>query len=655
MKGSFLIKAMVAIMSRYYGVFKEIGLNTVKPKGWVYDFLKNQANGLTGNIEVAGYPFDTVGWDRFETDTSSVKGNPGWWAYEQTAYWLDGLTKLAELIDDESLRKKADRSFDFTMNSIDYDGYIGPRFMKESTGWNRWPHVVFFRALMAKYSATEDKSILDAVCRHYKESKHDYRNFRDVMNVEIMLWAYMKTGDKELLDLAEKSFADYNEQCKDDNCIKAQLSNKKAYAHGVTYNEYSKLGAILYICTGKEEYIKPSIKAYRKIDRYHMLPDGLHCSNEFLLDNGYMQSHETCDVTDYTWALGYMLMATGNGEYGDKIEKCIFNAGMGAILEDFKGLQYLSCVNQVILDKTSNHADFLQGDKWMSYRPNPGTECCAGNVNRFFPNYVIRMWLEHENGICAALFGASEITFDGVNIKEETRYPFEDEIRFIFNTEEPKKLGFYIRIPEWCYSPVLKVNGNELTIKKHNGFAVVDRVFNNNDMVTLSLPSKIEVKNWGKDGVYVEKGPLVYTLGIKEKREIDTTEEKSTELFPAYNIYPAEAWNYTILPEMGFEFVTGESKGNPFALETTPFKIKCYGKQVNGWKLKTRYTIHPVFNLYTRPWKRETKKGKFLFTPPYPSKEVIKKTGLGKTEELVLVPYGAAKVRITVFPRIDEN
>ena len=45
-----------------------------------------------------------------------------------------------------------------------------------------------------------------------------------------------------------------------------------------------------------------------------------------------------------------MFEATGNTEYLDKIEKCVWNAGLGAVSEDFKTTQYFSCVNQVVMD-----------------------------------------------------------------------------------------------------------------------------------------------------------------------------------------------------------------------------------------------------------------------------------------------------------------
>lgn len=34
----------------------------IKPLGWLKQFLEKQLDGLTGHIEEAGFPFDTVWW-----------------------------------------------------------------------------------------------------------------------------------------------------------------------------------------------------------------------------------------------------------------------------------------------------------------------------------------------------------------------------------------------------------------------------------------------------------------------------------------------------------------------------------------------------------------------------------------------------------------
>ena len=116
--------------------------------------------------------------------------------------------------------------------------------------------------------------------------------------------------------------------------------------HGVTYCEEMKLPMLLYAYTGEQKYLDAAVRADEKLLRHHLLPDGVPSSNEHLDGNDPLTSHETCDITDYTWSLGYYLMTTGDAVYADAIEKAVFNAGPGAVTKDFKALQYFSSVNQ---------------------------------------------------------------------------------------------------------------------------------------------------------------------------------------------------------------------------------------------------------------------------------------------------------------------
>ena len=184
----------------------------------------------------------------------------------------------------------------------------------------------------------------------------------------------------------------------------------------------------------------------------------------------------------------------------------------------------------------------------------------------------------------------------------------------------------------------------------------VEKVFASGDLITLDLPSDLQVKDWGKDGQFVEKGPLLYTYGMKGDRRIDETEERSSKDFPAYNIYPDKPFNYAILPEEGLSFEKAPVPTRPWSLEDAPLTVKVKARQVHSWRITRKKVIEPVYNLYTRPWVRERKEGNFTFTPRYPaSKKALLSKGLGEKETITLVPYGAAKVRITVFPKLPKD
>jgi hypothetical protein len=644
--------------TKSWAIFHECKLSAIKPLHWLQRYLENQCNGLTGHLESAGYPFDSKGWmsDDLEPGPQDIQ----WWHYEQYAYWVDGMTRTGHMLSDEILIKKAHHQIQYVLDHADNDGYLGPKILKSSHGWGRWPHTVFFRAMMAHHSATEGDQIIQALARHYLESPHPYANGRDVCNIEPMLWVYERTKDQRLLKAAVAAYQEYNRRSpEDDTSMLNLLSDKRATEHGVTYNEIAKLGAILFCYTGEKKYLEASINAYHKLDRDQMLVDGVCSSSEALRGKDPLDSHETCDIADYTWSVGYLLLATGDATYADKIERACFNAAPGAVREDFKALQYFSCPNQVIADHQSNHNYFYRGLQWMSYQPRPGTQCCTANVNRIIPNYVSRMWLRDRNGgIVAALYGPSEVTVplgtkgQMVTIIEETTYPFSENINFHFHMKNPVEFNFQLRIPGWCQNPQVSLNGQVQKVDLQNKhFSGMMRTFSDGDKLQLHLPMEIKLKRWPKGGTSIERGPLVFALRIEEDwNRVDHACNTSPE-FPAWDLYAASPWNYALAihdkknPAQDIEIIKREPSIAPWSIDNAPILLRLPARRVQNWNLDERQTI-------TR-WGPEGKKrvhGPFTFTPNLPSPRGLKDRLQDEIETVTLVPYGCTKLRIAIFP-----
>ncbi len=629
-------------------------MRRIKPNGWIRNFLNTQMHGLTGNIRACGFPFDEVSWGKPDVETDCE--NPSWWVYEQTAYAFDGLTRTAILLDDKNKLEEVKRTIYYVLNNADKDGYLGPKFLKDNSRcietidarWNRWPHVVFFRALIAYYDFSKDDNIIKAITRHYLESEYDYSYGREVLNAEIMLLVYGITRNEGLLRLALKTYKDYNERCSENDPLRDDfaLSDKKPYIHGVSYNEFSKLGALLYLYTGEKRFLDSSVNAFNKINKYFILPNGCCCSDEFMIDNDYMQMSETCNVSDYTWALNYLLRATLDPVYSDKIEKCVFNAGIGAVTEDFRALQYLSCANQVIADDCSAHVFFHKGDPLMAYKPNPFTACCAGNVNRFMPNYVLNAYYSFDDKVYSTLFVDSEfetqINGKTVKITQITNYPFEEKV--VYKIETQTEFSFFVRIPLWAKSYSLKLNGKPVVINKN---VFNELIINANSVIELSFESKIE-KVRTADGVYFVKGALVYSFGMFGKREKDVTKSVLKD-FPSYAIYADKEWRYALTDCMP-TFLPCE-KADGFDLRKPLPVIKVKAKRLKCWDYVRKTRIHSCYNLYTKKYKVKT--GNFVFTPRLPNEN--NRDTVGREVDLELKPYGACKLRITVFAELKRK
>ena len=620
-------------------------VNEIHPKGWLQTMLQRQHDGLTGHPEALSYPYNSCLWAG-EISRPDESYGDNWWRYEQTAYYTEGLLKLGYELNDEAMVNKAMEGIEYTLAHPDENGVLGNKTLVGIT----WPMSVFFRVLQAKYEHDGDERIPKALEKHYlnftpADLAGGIVGGRNIMSIEGILWTYGKTGNEKLLQLAEEAWAIQNKFAVDETAI---TSDEPFYMHAVTFSEMLKLPLLLYSYTGKQRYLDLAMTAIRKVERESMLPDGVPSSAEFLFGNNIMTSHETCVIVDYTWTLSHFLQVTGQVEWADKIEQAIYNAGMGAITKDFRSLQYFSSVNQFIATGNSNHNLYKHGSTWMAYRPTHETECCSGNVNRMLPNFVGRMWMtDSEGGAVAAIYGPNQATFTtekgNVTIKCETDYPFSETLTFYVSGAEEASLPLTLRIPTWSNDAIITINGtNEGFSPKPGTFYKLPTMVKNGDVISLTLSMEVEKKMLEGQGVYFQRGPLLYSYAIPQLMSEDTEEHanmhgKKPENpdFKCWNITPTGSFNYAYSDDgqgVSVNYPTIEEIDGtiPFDRNYTLVNLRIPVKQIE-WNMKDG-----------------------RFTPALPEQGEL--TLLTNNIQYIdLVPYGCTELRLTVFPDVDAK
>ena len=633
-----------------YAAFAEGLINDITPEGWVREILQRQKDGLTGHPEAMSYPFDSCCWaGNLEMSKNPHYWGSDWWRFEQSAYYVDGFSRLGYVLDDEELMAKGKANVDYVLDhplppipGYEFDestfrgfgfgdrralierrkiiaaaGRPEGRLGREGDSMG-WPFAVFFRTMKTYYEATGDPRVPVALEKNYLTyTPEELSESRYVVNIEGILWTYALTGNPKLLELAEAVWALVP------NYMQQYLSDQPMSGHGVTVCEVLKLPMLLYAFTGKEIYKEAALKGDWKMEDKNMLIDGIISSSEGLAGVDPLASHETCDISDYTWTIGYYLMVTGDAAFADRLERAIFNAGFGAVTKDFKAMQYFSCPNQFLCTGSSNHNEYKKAKTWMAYRSAHEVECCIGNLHRYFPNYASRMWMKDRNGQpVAALYGPSSVVYDlgdgvTVDIREITEYPFEEEIRFKFTfyedgkiSRKPHRMDFTYRVPGWCKA------------SDKQGFQTVSKTWKSGEVFKVTFPMEIEFVKNAVQGESVVRGPLTFTYAIPANWEVDTKvydylagKESKNPDFVNWNITPSGKWNYAIrnadLDKV--RLIRRKTKGFPFDLDNVPLKIRIPVTGVKDWDFDvvpskpyegqrfTQWTDEPLFDKDGKP------------------------------------------------------
>jgi hypothetical protein len=215
-----------------------------------------------------------------------------------------------------------------------------------------------------------------------------------------------------------------------------------------------------------------------------------------------------------------------------------------------------------------------------------------------------------------------------VTLDEQTRYPFGDSVKFEIHTSRPATFPLVLRVPRWCESASARVNGILQSGFDTTGFATIWREWRDGDVVDLDLPVRVQAREGQRGSISIQRGPLTFALHVGERWQKLPARAPSTEPFADWEVYPTTPWNYALVidpqaPEDGLRLTTDRIAPRPFSAENPPLRLAAQARLVPGWTMA---------GLSAGP------------TPPSP---VAVDTPI---EDVTLVPYGCARLRVTELP-----
>lgn len=632
--------------------FIKLPVGSVKPKGYLLEYLKRQKNGLTGNLK------DFSLWLQKKDNAWLTKNGEGKYGWEEVPYWLKGYGNMAYLLQDSEMIAETKVWIEGALNSQREDGNFGPLLTFDDDGsQDFWANMIMLFCLQSYYEYSQDPRVITLMTNYFrfqltvpdeKLLTHYWQYLRGGDNLISIYWLYNITGDDFLLELAEKIHS---------NTADWMQTGTLPNWHNVNIAQSFGEPATYFLQSKNPRHLNYAYKNFDKIrELFGDVPGGMFGGDENSRP-GFRdprQSVETCGMVEQMLSDQTLLAITGDPFWADQCEDVAFNSYPAATLPDFRGLRYLTSPNQVTSDRLDHSPGIENGGPMFLMNPL-SHRCCQHNHSHGWPYFIENLFLATpDDGLLAAMYSDSEVTAliaDGkkITIQESTQYPFRDKINFKIKSDQSISFPLYLRIPAWSKSPKLTINNQIQKLPATSaGYLRIEREWNSGDDVSLQLPMEVQIKKYrlNQNSVSVNYGPLTFSLKIGEEyKEVSSSENLlhdariapgvDAKKWPAFEILPTSPWNYGIdesaLQKMNFEVKKKPwPKDNfPWTTQAVPLEIKSVGRKIPEWQLD----IHGLVSV--------------LQPSPVFSQQ--------PAEPITLIPMGAARLRISAFPTASTN
>lgn len=444
-----------------------------------------------------------------------------------------------------------DHWINLIVKSQQSDGYLNTYFSLSHPS-ERWTDMTkhemycgghMIEAAIAHYQATGKKTLLDVAIRfadHIDNTfgpgkRHWVAGHQEIELALVKL--YHVTGEKRYLHLArwllEERGHGYGkggiwersergaEYCQDDIPV-SQITDVKGHAVRAMYlyTGMADVAAEMDI----PEFVKALERVWEDIVLRNMYVTGGIGSTR--KNEGFTEDYdlpnktaycETCASIGMVFWNNRMNLLTGEAKYADVLERSLYNGVLSGISLNGDLFFYVNP-----LESEGDH----HRKRWY------GTACCPSNVARFIPSLGNYIYLIGQDELIVNLFIGNktniQIEETKINIVQQTNYPWDGKVQLLINPENAVKFNLKIRIPEWCKSFQVTLNGEEYFEPVYSdGYIIIPRTWNLGDEITIIFDMPVELitadpkvkENTNKCAV--QRGPLVYCLEEADSKGVD--------------------------------------------------------------------------------------------------------------------------------------
>ena len=506
------------------------------------------------------------------------------------AKWLEAVAYRLETHPDKNLEELADEAIELIEKAQQADGYLNTYFTIKEPG-RRWTNLTechelytaghMIEAAVAYYRATGKRKLLEVMCRFadnigsvFGTEPGKLRGYDGHQEIELALVKlYEATGEEKYLKLSkyfidergrepnyfevENARQDYKKHFPGDVMVSKEYNQSHLPVREQETAEGHSVRAV-YMLTGMAdlaaftqdaELMEACRRLWKNIVQKRMYitggigstSEGEAFSFDYDLPNDTMYT-ETCASIGLIFFANRMLKAEPKSSYADVMERALYNNVLAGMSMDGKSFFYVNPLE--VWPEASEKSPVKKHvkdvrQKWF------GCACCPPNVARLLSSLGQYIYTTHENTLYTHLYIGGEAKTDIVGtqtiLKQTTNYPWDGKVLLEVNPETENEFGIALRIPDWCDSYSISVNGASITPDIKDGYTIIQRTWKQGDSVELNLDMQIKLMqsnplvraNAGR--LAIQRGPLVYCL-----EETDNSENLSAISIPVDSKLTAE-------------------------------------------------------------------------------------------------------------------
>ncbi len=222
---------------------------------------------------------------------------------------------------------------------------------------------------------------------------------------------------------------------------------------------------------------------------------------------------ETCASVGMVLWNQRMNQLTGDSKYIDILERSLYNGALAGISLGGDRFFYVNPLES----KGDHHRQ-----EWY------GCACCPSQLSRFLPSIGNYIYASSDDALWVNLYigntGQIRIGETDILLTQETDYPWDGSVKLTISMSQPLEKEIRLRIPNWCKTYDLSINGKRINVSEEKGYAVI-KDWKSQDVIALDMDMPVEIvaadphvkENFGKRAI--QRGPLVYCM-----EEIDNPE-----------------------------------------------------------------------------------------------------------------------------------